>query len=73
MTSKTRIFPVGIFLFLIAYQACAQKVTEVDICVYGGTSAGIITAYTARRLGKSVLIVEPGKHVGGLTTGGLGY
>ena len=73
MTSKTRIFLVGTFLFLIAYQASAQKVTDVDICVYGGTSAGIITAYTARKLGKSVLIVEPGKHVGGLTTGGLGY
>ena len=73
ITSKARIFLVGIFLFLIGYQACSQKVTEVDICVYGGTSAGVITAYTARKLGKSVLIVEPGKHVGGLTTGGLGY
>jgi hypothetical protein len=38
---KTRIFLVGIFLVLIGYQAGAQKVTEVDICVYGGNSAGI--------------------------------
>ena len=66
MTSKARIFLVGVFLFLIGYQASAQKVTEVDICVYGGTSAGVIAAYTAKKLGKSVLIVEPGKHVGGL-------
>ena len=73
MTSKTRIFLVGIFLFLIGHQVLAQKITEVDICVYGGTSAGVIAAYTAKKLGKSVLVVEPGKHVGGLTTGGLGY
>ncbi|SKD09079.1 FAD dependent oxidoreductase [Chitinophaga ginsengisegetis] len=44
-----------------------------DICVYGGTSAGVIAAYTAKMLGKSVLLIEPGKHVGGLSAGGLGY
>ena len=73
MTREARIFLVGIFLFLIGHQGRAQKVTDVDICVYGGTSAGVIAAYTAKKLGKSVLIVEPGRHVGGLTTGGLGY
>lgn len=46
---------------------------EVDICVYGGTSAGIMAAYTAKKLNKTVLLIEPGKHLGGLTTGGLGY
>ena len=50
-----------------------QPVEKVDICVYGGTSAGVIAAYTARKLGKSVVLIEPGRHVGGLTTGGLGY
>ena len=45
---------------------------EVDICVYGGTSAGIIAAYAAKKLGKSVLLIEPGKYLGGMTTGGLG-
>src|SRR5688572_4987338 len=73
MTSKVRIFLVGISFFLFGNLAKAQKVTDVDICVYGGTSAGVIAAYTAKKLGKSVLIIEPGKHVGGLTTGGLGY
>ncbi|BAV09412.1 FAD dependent oxidoreductase [Filimonas lacunae] len=51
----------------------AQSVTKVDVCVYGGTSAGIIAAYTAKQLHKSVLLIEPGAHLGGLTTGGLGY
>ena len=44
-----------------------------DICIYGGTSAGVIAAYTAKKLGKSVIVIEPGKHLGGLTSGGLGY
>lgn len=46
---------------------------DVDICVYGGTSAGVIAAYTAAMSGKSVLLVEPGKYLGGMTSGGLGY
>jgi hypothetical protein len=55
---------------LIAHAALAQ---QYDVCVYGGTSAGVIAAYTAAKMGKKVLLIEPGKHLGGLTTGGLGY
>lgn len=60
---------------LLTIPAALQAGTprEVDICVYGGTSAGIIAAYTAKKMNKSVLLIEPGKHLGGLTTGGLGY
>lgn len=50
-----------------------QPALEVDIVVYGATSAGVIAAYTAKEYGKSVLLVEPGRHVGGLSSGGLGY
>ncbi|PUZ20917.1 FAD dependent oxidoreductase [Chitinophaga costaii] len=46
---------------------------EVDICVYGGTSAGVIAAYTAKQLHKSVLLISPDKRLGGLSSGGLGY
>lgn len=46
---------------------------EVDICVYGGTSAGVIAAYTAQKLGKKAILIEPGKHLGGMSAGGLGY
>jgi glycine/D-amino acid oxidase-like deaminating enzyme len=47
--------------------------TEIaDIVIYGGTSSGIIAAVQAHRLGKSVVLVEPSNHLGGLTTGGLG-
>lgn len=52
----------------------AQQPTkkDYDICIYGGTSSGVIAAYTAARLGKSVLLIEPGKHLGGMSSGGLG-
>lgn len=41
--------------------------------VYGGTSAGVMAAYTAKQLHKTVVLIEAGKHLGGLTTGGLGF
>ena len=64
-------------LFAIAVAAsllsCSRpEVMECDICVYGGTSAGVIAAYSAVQEGKSVLIVEPGYRLGGLSSGGLG-
>lgn len=43
-----------------------------DIVIYGGTSAGIASAIQCSRMNKSVLLVEPGNRIGGLTTGGLG-
>jgi hypothetical protein len=43
-----------------------------DVVVYGGTSGGIIAAVQAARMGKSAVLIEPGKHLGGLTSGGLG-
>ncbi len=49
------------------------KVHKADIVIYGGTSAGVIAAVQAARLGKSVILIEPGVHLGGLTSGGLGY
>ncbi|MEG1648302.1 MAG: FAD-dependent oxidoreductase [Rikenellaceae bacterium] len=45
---------------------------SVDVCVYGGTAGGVIAAYSAKKLGKSVILIEPSKHLGGMTTGGLG-
>jgi hypothetical protein len=45
---------------------------QVDIVIYGGTAAGIIAAIQAKKLGKSVVVIEPGIRIGGLTSGGLG-
>lgn len=46
---------------------------QYDVCVYGGTSAGVIAAYTAAKMNKKVILIEPGNHLGGLTSGGLGF
>jgi hypothetical protein len=44
-----------------------------DVVVYGGTSAAVIAAVQAHRMGKSVAIVCPETHLGGLSSGGLGW
>src|SRR5262245_7218164 len=50
----------------------AEKDPDYDIVVYGGTSAGVAAAVQASRMGKKVVLIEPSKHIGGLTSGGLG-
>ncbi|RKN47930.1 FAD-dependent oxidoreductase [Micromonospora endolithica] len=47
-------------------------VTTADLVVYGATSGGLAAAVTMRRLGRTVVVVEPTSHVGGLSTAGLG-
>lgn len=50
----------------------SQAVTvEADLCIYGGTSGGVAAAVQASRMGRKVVIAEPGKHLGGMTSGGL--
>ncbi len=46
---------------------------EYDIVIYGGTSAAVTAAVQARQMNKSVVIVSPDKHLGGLSSGGLGW
>jgi hypothetical protein len=46
---------------------------QYDLVVYGGTSAGVIAAVQAKRMGKTVVIVGPDRHLGGLSSGGLGF
>jgi ribulose 1,5-bisphosphate synthetase/thiazole synthase len=68
-----RLFFFSILFCLFNYCVFSQTVKQVDICVYGGTSAGVMAAYSAKKMGKTVVLIEPGKHLGGLTSGGLGY
>ena len=46
--------------------------TETDICIYGSTAGGAAAAVQAARKGQSVVLIEPTRRLGGLTTGGLG-
>lgn len=55
------------------FTSAKGSATKYDVVVYGGTSAGITAAIQASRLGKSVILLEPSKYLGGLSTSGLGY
>ena len=44
-----------------------------ELLVYAATAAGVTTAVAAARRGVQVLVLEPGSHVGGMVSGGLGY
>lgn len=53
--------------------ALAAENFEADLIVYGGTSSGVVAAVQARKMGKSVIVVGPDRHLGGLSSGGLGF
>lgn len=57
----------------VLFSGRAVLAATYDIVIYGGTSAGVIAAVQAKRMGKSVIIVSPDQHLGGLTSNGLGF
>lgn len=62
------LLPAVLFLFSTALPA-----EEYDLVIYGGTSAAITASVQAKKMGKSVIVVSPDKHLGGLSSGGLGF
>ena len=44
-----------------------------DVVVYGATASGVAAAVAAARQGARVALVEPGSHLGGMVSGGLGH
>ena len=56
---------------LFALPASARQPSPADLVVYGGTAAGVMTAYSAAKEGLHVILLEPGGHLGGMVTGGL--
>ena len=81
ITEKTKkvVVHFSIVVFVILFCGCTPKQEglinefEADVIVYGGTSAAIITAVQVAKMGKSVIIVSPDNHLGGLSSGGLGW
>jgi hypothetical protein len=51
----------------------APERLKVDVCIYGGTSGGVVAAHALAKLGRDVLLVEQTNHLGGMTSGGLGW
>jgi hypothetical protein len=50
-----------------------SSAAEHDVVIYGGTCAAVTSAVQIKKMGKSVIIVSPDKHLGGLSSGGLGF
>lgn len=44
-----------------------------DVVIYGGTAGGVAAAVQAARMGQRVALIEPGQHIGGMTSGGLSF
>lgn len=59
-------------LIFLSLNYCKAKSAQYDIVIYGGTSSGVVAAIQASRMGKKVIVIEPGSRLGGLTSSGLG-
>jgi hypothetical protein len=76
---RTKHFSLAFLLFAFILFSCQNKqvkndnLYEADVVIYGGTSAAVTAAVQVVKMGKTVIVVSPDKHLGGLTAGGLGY
>ena len=61
-----------IFLITICFLSQVGLAKQYDIVVYGGSAGGFTAAIQAAKMGKSVALVEPSGHIGGITIEGLG-
>jgi hypothetical protein len=62
---------------LLVLTGCQSKTGfdtyKADVIVYGGTSSAVAAATQVARMGKTVIIVSPDIHLGGLSSSGLGF
>ncbi|WP_058186425.1 FAD-dependent oxidoreductase [Terracidiphilus gabretensis] len=62
---------LSIHALLISALVAQPARHQADVVVYGGTASGVMAAYSAAQDGMHVILLEPGKHLGGMVTGGL--
>ncbi|UCS91768.1 FAD-dependent oxidoreductase [Echinicola marina] len=71
---KTSLFLLfAFFISFSGYPFIQKEVYKTDVVIYGGTSAAVMAAVEVAKSGKSVIIVSPDKHLGGLSSSGLGF
>ncbi|MEQ9067252.1 MAG: FAD-dependent oxidoreductase, partial [Gimesia chilikensis] len=63
-------------LCLVAFSGTSTAVAQpetvkADVCIYGATPSGILAAVAVQRAGRSAVIVEPSRWVGGILGSGL--
>jgi len=64
-----RILAIVLLAVLATVPATAQQ--SFDLIVYGGTAGGVMTAVAGARQGLKTALLNPGKHIGGMVSGGL--
>ncbi len=72
---------LGMLLLLLLFSSSCEnseksgsdKQFSADVIVYGGSSAAVIAAVQVAKMGKEVILVSPDRHLGGLTSSGLGW
>ncbi|MEJ6571464.1 MAG: FAD-dependent oxidoreductase [Akkermansiaceae bacterium] len=60
-------------LWFLLLPFVSAETHKADVIIYGGTSGAVMAGVQTVRMGKSVIMVSPDKHLGGLTSGGLGW
>jgi len=64
-------------VIVLLLSGCQSEISDneykADVIIYGGTSSAVTAAVQVVKMGKSVIMVSPDKHLGGLTSSGLGY
>jgi hypothetical protein len=73
-----KIFLIAVMAFVFLFCGCDNKPKNhndysADLIIYGGTSSAVTAAVEAVHSGKTVLVVSPDTHLGGLSSGGLGF
>ena len=71
---NTPVIPRVLFALVVGiFSVRPAGAADYDVVVYGGTSGAVIAAVQAKVMGKTVIVVSPDRHLGGLTSGGLGW
>ena len=69
-----RLAGISLAIASLTLAGCRQgDCLKADVVVYGGNSAAVSAAVQAARMGKSVIMVSPDTHLGGLSSSGLGF
>ncbi len=66
-------FQISLLMFFVYQFSFGQKNFKADVIIYGGTASAVMAAVQVKKMGKSVIVVSPDKHLGGLSSGGLGF
>src|SRR5262245_50339424 len=67
------IAPLTAWICLLACASFAGEPLRADVVIYGATPGGIAASLSAGKSGRSVLLIEPTRRVGGLVTTGLAH